>query len=113
MLPTERTNMLVKSYLNQAELLLKNYVSADLFVVYTSIIIGIFACKTVCKHVHFGLTVLHHYFNRFVHLVFIDIQVYDLSQLISPVYFKSYPILTKALQIEWSNRWVDSPTDLK
>lgn len=68
--------MLVKSYLNQAELLLKNYVSADLFVVYTSIIIGIFACKTV----------------------------YDLSQLISPVYFKSYPILTKALQIEWSNR---------
>ncbi|KAH6788659.1 TRAM protein [Perilla frutescens var. hirtella] len=72
----ERSNMLVKSYLNQAELLLKDYVSADLFVVYTSIFFGVFACKTV----------------------------YDLSQLISPVYFKSYPILTKALQIEWSNR---------
>ncbi|KAL1555448.1 TLC domain-containing protein 4-B-like isoform X1 [Salvia divinorum] len=76
MLSTESSNMLDKSYLNQAELLIKDYVSADLFVVYTSIIIGIFACKTV----------------------------YELSQLISPIYFKSYHNLTKGLQLEWSNR---------
>ncbi|XP_047939596.1 TLC domain-containing protein 4-B-like isoform X2 [Salvia hispanica] len=76
MLSTESSNMLVKSYLNQVDLLLKEYVSADLFVVYTSIILGIFACKTV----------------------------YELSQLISPLYFKSYPNLSKGLQLEWSNR---------
>ncbi|KAG6419622.1 hypothetical protein SASPL_121844 [Salvia splendens] len=76
MLSTGSSNMLVKSYLNQVDLLLKEYVSADLFVVYTSIILGIFACKTV----------------------------YELSQLISPLYFKSYPNLSKGLQLEWSNR---------
>ncbi|KAK6116329.1 hypothetical protein DH2020_049956 [Rehmannia glutinosa] len=76
MMSSERTNMLIKSYQSQAELLLKNYVSADYFVVCTSVIIGIFACKTV----------------------------YDLSQLISAVYFKIYLSLTKSRQIEWSNR---------
>ncbi|KAI3457680.1 hypothetical protein Pfo_014343 [Paulownia fortunei] len=76
MMSSAGANMLIKSYQSQAELLLKNYVSADSFVVYTSVIIGIFACKTV----------------------------YDLTRLISAVYFKSYSNLTKSRQIEWSNR---------
>lgn len=76
MLFSEETSVLIKSYQAQIELLFKEYVTADLFIIYTSVIIGIFACKTV----------------------------YDLSQLISPVYFKSYTNLTKPRQIEWSNR---------
>ncbi|KAI3465564.1 hypothetical protein Pfo_022227 [Paulownia fortunei] len=76
MLPSEETNMVIKSYRSQAELLLQNYIFADSFVVYSSVIIGIFACK----------------------------MVYDLSQLISAVCFKSYSNLSKSRQIEWNNR---------
>ncbi|GER33575.1 ankyrin repeat family protein [Striga asiatica] len=68
--------MLMGSHKNQAEVLLRNYVSADSFVAFTSVMIGIFVCKTV----------------------------YDLGQLFSAVYFKSYLNLTKSRQIEWSNR---------
>ncbi|KAL6570507.1 hypothetical protein OROGR_000057 [Orobanche gracilis] len=68
--------MLIESCRSQAELIFRNYVSADLFLVFTSVIIGIFACKTV----------------------------YDASQLISAIYFKSYLNLKKCRQIEWSNR---------
>lgn len=64
MLSTESSNMLDKSYLNQA---IKEYVSADLFVVYTSIIIGIFACKTVHKKHHFiscvSIALIRHWFS--------------------------------------------------
>lgn len=36
-------------------------------------------------------------------------QAYDLSQLISTFYFKSYNGLTKIQRIEWNNRWVLIP----
>ncbi|KAL6554436.1 hypothetical protein OROMI_020109 [Orobanche minor] len=68
--------MLIEFYRSQIELIFRNYVSANLFLVYTSVIIGIFACK----------------------------MVYDVSQLISAIYFKSYLNLTKSRQIEWNNR---------
>ncbi|KAL0400218.1 UNVERIFIED_CONTAM: hypothetical protein Sradi_2365100 [Sesamum radiatum] len=80
MLSSEGIYTLIKSYQSQADLLLKNYVSAESFVIDTSIIIGIFACKTV----------------------------YDLSRLISAGYFKSYLNLTKSQQIEWSNRAIST-----
>ncbi|KAG8387136.1 hypothetical protein BUALT_Bualt03G0221900 [Buddleja alternifolia] len=76
MLSSEGTNMAIKSYQSQAELLFKNYVFADSFVVYTSVVIGIFACKTV----------------------------YEISRLISAVYFKSYSSLISSRQVEWNNR---------
>ncbi|KAE8678465.1 TRAM protein [Hibiscus syriacus] len=65
-----------KSYQNPAELLVKEYLLADSFIPYTSIICGICACK----------------------------MVYDLTQLFSSVYFKSYPSLSKVQRTEWSNR---------
>ncbi|KAL6506808.1 hypothetical protein OROHE_022245 [Orobanche hederae] len=68
--------MLIEFYRSQTELIFRNYVSANLFLVFTSVIIGIFACKTV----------------------------YDVSQLISAIYFKNYLNLTKSRQIEWNNR---------
>ncbi|KAL0354274.1 UNVERIFIED_CONTAM: hypothetical protein Sangu_1008700 [Sesamum angustifolium] len=80
MLSSEGIYTLIKSYQSQADLLLKNYVSAESFVIDTSIIIGIFACKTV----------------------------YDLSRLMSAGYFKSYLNLTKSQQIEWSNRAIST-----
>ncbi|XP_051151775.1 uncharacterized protein LOC127265812 isoform X2 [Andrographis paniculata] len=72
--------MVIQSYISHAELLLRNYISADPFVVYTSIIIGIVACKTV----------------------------YELSHLISPVCFKSFFNLSKSRQVEWSNRAIST-----
>ncbi|KAI5669016.1 hypothetical protein M9H77_18869 [Catharanthus roseus] len=71
-----KTTMTLKSYQNQAGLLLKNYLLADPFVPYTSLLGGILACKVV----------------------------YDLSQLISAFYFRSYTSLTKIQRIEWNNR---------
>ncbi|GFP96377.1 transmembrane protein 56-b [Phtheirospermum japonicum] len=68
--------MSIESYKSQAELLFEKYVSDDYFLIYTSVIIGIFACK----------------------------MVYDLSQLISAVCSKSYLNLTESRQVEWSNR---------
>ncbi|KAL2482199.1 Translocation associated membrane protein [Forsythia ovata] len=72
--------MVIKSYRSQAELLLQNYVLADPFILSTSVISGIFACK----------------------------MIYDLSQFISPVYFKSYSSLAKTKQIEWNNRAIST-----
>jgi hypothetical protein len=39
--------MAIKSYQNQAEALVKNYLLADPFIPYTSVLGGIFACKVV------------------------------------------------------------------
>ncbi|KAK6141267.1 hypothetical protein DH2020_024983 [Rehmannia glutinosa] len=68
--------MVINSYRSQAELLRKEYIFADLFAVFSSVIIGIFACK----------------------------MVYDLCRLISAVCFKGYTNLSKSKQIEWNNR---------
>ncbi|XP_042502071.1 TLC domain-containing protein 4-B-like isoform X2 [Macadamia integrifolia] len=72
--------MAIKSYQNQAELLVRDYLLADPFVPYTSILGGILACK----------------------------MVYDLSQLISSFYFRSYAALTKIQRIEWNNRGIST-----
>ncbi|OMP03557.1 hypothetical protein CCACVL1_02363 [Corchorus capsularis] len=72
--------MEIKSYQNQAELLLKEYILADSFIPYTSVICGICACK----------------------------MFYDLTQLLSSFYFKSYPSLTKVQRTEWSNRSIST-----
>jgi hypothetical protein len=32
-------------------------------------------------------------------------QVYDITHLVSSVYYKSYASLTKAQKLEWNNRW--------
>lgn len=71
-----KTAMTLKSYQNQAGLLVKNYLLSDPLVPYTSILGGILACK----------------------------MVYDLTQLISAFYFRSYNNLTKIQRIEWNNR---------
>lgn len=68
--------MKFKSYQNQANLFVKEYLLADPLIPYTSIIGGIFACK----------------------------MVYDLTQLFSTIHFKSYSSLTKIQRIEWNNR---------
>ncbi|KAF9686992.1 hypothetical protein SADUNF_Sadunf02G0047600 [Salix dunnii] len=72
--------MAMKSYQNHAELLLKEYLLADPLIPYTSIVGGIFACK----------------------------MVYDLTNLFSDVYFKSYSSLTKLQRIEWNNRAIST-----
>ncbi|XP_038691477.1 uncharacterized protein LOC119989820 isoform X2 [Tripterygium wilfordii] len=72
----QKTVMAFKSYQNQAEVLVKNYLFADPFIPYTSILGGLFACKVV----------------------------YDLTQLISTFYIKTYSSLTKIQRIEWNNR---------
>ncbi|PON89689.1 TRAM/LAG1/CLN8 domain containing protein [Trema orientale] len=71
--------MVIKSYQDQAEQLLKEYALADPVMPYVSIIGGIFACK----------------------------MVYDLTQLISSVHFKSYSSLSKIQRTEWNNRLSD------
>ncbi|XP_012489436.1 uncharacterized protein LOC105802381 [Gossypium raimondii] len=72
--------MEIKSYQNQAELLVKEYLLADSVIPYTSVICGICACK----------------------------MVYDFTQLFSNVYFKSYPGLSKLQRTEWSNRSIST-----
>ncbi|KAL5581508.1 hypothetical protein UlMin_013950 [Ulmus minor] len=68
--------MAIKYYQDQAEELLKEYVLADPVIPYVSVVGGIFACK----------------------------MVYDLTQLVSSVYFKSYSSLSKFQRTEWNNR---------
>ncbi|KAL6332982.1 hypothetical protein AAG906_019998 [Vitis piasezkii] len=80
MASSERTIMAIKAYQNQAEQLVKDYLLADPFIPYTSILSGLFACK----------------------------MVYDLTQLISTFYFKSYAGLTKIQRIEWNNRSIST-----
>lgn len=71
-----RTAMGFKTYQNQAETLVKNYVLSDSFIPYTSVLSGMVAGK----------------------------MVYDLSQLISTFYFRSYTSLTEIQRTEWNNR---------
>lgn len=72
--------MAIKSYQNQAEMLVKNHLLADPVIPYTSIIAGILACKVV----------------------------YDLTHLFSGLYFKSYAGLNKVQRIEWNNRGIST-----
>ncbi|KAJ8753398.1 hypothetical protein K2173_019797 [Erythroxylum novogranatense] len=72
--------MEIKTYQYQAGELLKEYLLADPIIPYTSIIVGIFACK----------------------------MVYDLTQLSSVVYFKSYTNLSQMQRIEWNNRAIST-----
>lgn len=44
---SKKTVLAIKSYQNQAEVLVKNYLLSDPFIPYTSILGGIFACKLV------------------------------------------------------------------
>lgn len=73
---SRKTAMAIKSYQNQARALAKNYLLADPFMPYTCILGGILLFKVG----------------------------YDLTQLISTFYFKSYNGLTKIQRIEWNNR---------
>ncbi|XP_043687315.1 TLC domain-containing protein 4-B-like isoform X1 [Telopea speciosissima] len=77
---SKKTVMAIKSYQNQAELLVRDYLLADPFVPYTSVLGGILACK----------------------------MVYDIMQLISSFYFRSYAALTKIQKIEWNNRGIST-----
>ncbi|KAK6264396.1 hypothetical protein QUC31_012546 [Theobroma cacao] len=77
--PKQRV-MAIKSYHSQAQMLVKNYLLADPFIPYTSILGGILACKVA----------------------------YDLTQLISNFYIKTYPSLTKIQRVEWNNRGIST-----
>ncbi|XP_074567596.1 uncharacterized protein LOC141824245 [Curcuma longa] len=70
----------MESYRYQAEILVKDYLLADPFIPYTSVLCGIFMCK----------------------------MAYDFSQLISSFYFKGFASLTKIQRIEWNNRGMSS-----
>lgn len=56
---SEQATMAIKSYQSQAGLLLKEYVLADPFIPYTSIIGGILACKMVHSHHPFKMVASH------------------------------------------------------
>ncbi|GLU14076.1 hypothetical protein SLE2022_306670 [Rubroshorea leprosula] len=78
---SQQTVMATKSYQNQAQMPLKNYLLADLFIPNTSILAGILACKVA----------------------------YEPTQLLSSVYVKTYAELTcrntgltKMQKIEWN-----------
>lgn len=75
-----KTVMGLKSYQNQAEVLVKNYLLSDPFLPYTSVLGGIFVCK----------------------------MLFDLSQLVSALYFDTYSTLTKVQRMEWNNRAVST-----
>lgn len=77
---SQQTVVAIKSYQNQAQVLVKNYIIADPFIPYTSILAGLLACKVV----------------------------YDLTQLISTFYFKAYNGLTKIQRMEWNNRGIST-----
>jgi hypothetical protein len=70
----------IKSYHHQAQHLVKNYLLADPFIPYTSVLTGIFLCKVV----------------------------YDLCHFISNSHSKTYIILTKIQRIEWNNRGIST-----
>ncbi|KAM3269928.1 TLC domain-containing protein 4-B isoform X1 [Capsicum chacoense] len=72
--------MEISGYQTHAELLLRNYMLSDSFVIYSSVIGGIFACKLV----------------------------YDLSQIFTSIYFKCYAKLSKSQQVEWNNRSIST-----
>ncbi|KAM7497679.1 hypothetical protein LguiA_022093 [Lonicera macranthoides] len=64
----------------QDELLPKDYLLEDPFILYISVIGGIFACK----------------------------MIYDVAHFISAIYFKSYSSLSVAQRIEWNNRVIST-----
>ncbi|XP_062180993.1 uncharacterized protein LOC133885318 isoform X1 [Phragmites australis] len=68
--------MAAKAYKYKAELLLKDYLLADSYVLYAAVLGGILMCKLS----------------------------YDITHMISSVYFKGYASLTKMQKIEWNNR---------
>lgn len=72
--------MEINAYQTRAELLLRSYMLSDSFIVYSSVIGGIFACK----------------------------MVYDLSQIFTSIYFKGYAGLSKSRQVEWNNRSIST-----
>lgn len=72
--------MAISSYPSQAGVLVRDYLFANPFIPYTSVIGSIFMCKTC----------------------------YDLTQLISSFYFKSYAGLSKNQRIEWNNRGIST-----
>ncbi|XP_010272304.1 PREDICTED: transmembrane protein 56-B-like isoform X2 [Nelumbo nucifera] len=76
----KETVMAIKSYQVQAQMLVRDYLLADPFLPYTSVLGGIFACK----------------------------MAYDFTQLISSFYFKKYSNLTRIQQIEWNNRGIST-----
>ncbi|KAL3833776.1 hypothetical protein ACJIZ3_008512 [Penstemon smallii] len=75
-----RSVLALKSYQNQAEVLVRSYLLSDPFIPYTSVIGGILVYKVL----------------------------YDLSQLISTFYFRSYIGLTKIQRTEWNNRCIST-----
>ncbi|XP_071724277.1 uncharacterized protein [Rutidosis leptorrhynchoides] len=77
---SSKTAMAIKTYQDQAEVLVKNYLFADPFIPYTSVLGGIFSCKVA----------------------------YDFVQLVSTFYFKTYSGLNKIQRIEWNNRGVST-----
>lgn len=113
-----KTAMTLKTYQNQAGLLVKDYLLSDPFVPYTSILGGILACKVVvpilCWNIleawgNHSFVMMILVFFSFKCLIFslslFSMKVYDLTQLISAFYFRSYNSLTKMQRIEWNNRW--------
>ncbi|KAL1830821.1 hypothetical protein DCAR_0100767 [Daucus carota subsp. sativus] len=73
---SKRTSMKFKSVKNQAGVLVNSYLLSDPFILYTSVLSGVFMSK----------------------------MVYDLSHLVSTSYFRTYAGLTKIQRIEWNNR---------
>lgn len=72
--------MTMETYQNQAEWVLKEYVLSDSVIPYTSVFCGMFACK----------------------------MVYNVTQLTSTIYFKSYSSLSKIQRTEWNNRAIST-----
>ncbi|CAN1150865.1 TLC domain-containing protein 4-B [Linum perenne] len=72
----KETVMAIEAYRSQAQVLVKSYLFADPFVPYTSVLGGVVACKVI----------------------------YDITQLISTFYIKTYSGLTRIQRIEWNNR---------
>uniref|UniRef100_A0ACD5VHG8 Uncharacterized protein n=2 Tax=Avena sativa TaxID=4498 RepID=A0ACD5VHG8_AVESA len=68
--------MAAKAYSYKAESLVKEYLLADSYALYTAVLGGILMCK----------------------------MVYDITYLFSSFYYKSYASLTKLQKLEWNNR---------
>ncbi|KAG2626431.1 TLC domain-containing protein 4-like isoform X1 [Panicum virgatum] len=66
----------IMMYKYKAEVLLKEYLLADSYVLYAAVLGGILMCKLS----------------------------YDITHMISSIYFKGYASLTKMRKIEWNNR---------
>ncbi|KAL6588033.1 hypothetical protein OROMI_001011 [Orobanche minor] len=71
-----RNVLAIKSYQNQVQVVVRNYILADPYIPYTSVVDGMLTFKLVS----------------------------ELYQLTSILYFQSYNGLTKIQRIEWNNR---------